>query len=232
MTSRETTPVVSCIVPVYNGSRFIADALRSIRAQSHPRLEIIVIDDGSTDGTHEIVKTVDSSIRCIRQANQGPAVARNAGVTLATGSYIAFLDADDVWAPNKLERQLDRFGERSDLEVSFTRMRNVSAEPLIESDPLLDANAWPVTPFSPCTLLARRGIFDRVGPFDPALRHGEDTEWFIRMMFLGVTYEVLPDILVERRIHSGNLTREQPPTPQVLVAYLKLALDRCRSERR
>ncbi|MFN2421832.1 MAG: glycosyltransferase family 2 protein [Gemmatimonadota bacterium] len=105
MTSRETTPVVSCIVPVYNGSRFIADALRSIRAQSHPRLEIIVIDDGST-------------------------------------------------------------------------------------------------------------------------------EWFIRMMFLGVTYEVLPDILVERRIHSGNLTREQPPTPQVLVAYLKLALDRCRSERR
>ena len=160
MTSRETTPVVSCIVPVYNGSRFIADALRSIRAQSHPRLEIIVIDDGSTDGTHEIVKTVDSSIRCIRQANQGPAVARNAGVTLGTGSYIAFLDADDVWAPNKLERQLDRFGERSDLEVSFTRMRNVSAEPLIESDPLLDANACPsrLSRRAPCSLAARYSI--------------------------------------------------------------------------
>ena len=230
--------LVSCIVPVYNGERFLAEALASILAQTHKNIEIIVVDDGSTDGTPQIIEGLPTSVRALRQQNRGPAAARNAGVALATGSFMAFLDADDLWHKGKLERQLRRFEQRPELQISFATMRNVMAQgsvanvtaDALSTDPLVNPENWPVIPFSPCTLLARRAAFVEVGPFNEALRRGEDTEWFVRMMMRKVPYEVIPDLLLDRRIHAANLTRESPPTPFDVVRMLKLTLDRRRAE--
>jgi glycosyltransferase involved in cell wall biosynthesis len=226
----EPLPLVSCVVPVYNGVRFLADAVKSILGQTHPCLEIIVVDDGSTDDTPGAIAAFGSVIRSVRQTNQGPAAARNAGIALSAGSFIAFLDADDLWHSDKIMRQLARFQERPELEISFASMRNVTLDTPDREDGPLNPDLWPAVPFSPCTLLARRRVFDRVGLFDPALRRGEDTEWFVRMMMRGITYEVMPDILLDRRIHGANLCSEKPPTPYDVVAVLKLVLDRRRRE--
>lgn len=223
-------PLVSCVVPVYNGERFVTEALASIFKQTHQPLQVIVVDDGSTDGTPRVLAEQGGRIRTLRQANQGPAAARNAGLALASGTYIAFLDADDVWHPDKLERQLARFRERPNLMVCFTSFRNVSGVESTDGDPMLDPTIWPVTPFSPCTLLARREVFDQVGGFDPKLRGGEDTEWNMRMMMRKIPYESMPDVLLDRRIHRANLTRKQPPTYDNVVDTLKLVLDRRRAE--
>lgn len=222
--------LVSCVVPVYNGEKFLAEAIESILGQSYPHVEVIVVDDGSADGTPGVIEGFGSRIRSTRQANQGPGAARNAGLPLATGHYISFLDADDFWYPDKLERQLARFDQRPELEVCFTQLRNIQATESIEGDPLLNPDAWPVVPFSPCTMLGVREAFDRVGLFDTVLRQGEDTEWFMRMMFKGIKYETMPEALVDRRIHLGNLTRANPPSRDVVVDMLKLVLDRRRAE--
>jgi glycosyltransferase involved in cell wall biosynthesis len=223
-------PLVSCVVPVYNGERFVAEALVSIFGQTHQPVEVIVVDDGSTDGTPEVLAELAGRIRTIRQENQGPAAARNAGLEVATGTFIGCLDAHDLWHRDKLERQLARFAERPELMACFTSFRNVSGVESTEGDPMLDPAAWPVTPFSPCTLLARREVFDRVGVFDPKLRRGEDTEWIMRMMLRKIPYESMPEVLLDRRIHRANLTREQPPTYHNVVDAIKQVLDRRRAE--
>ena len=222
--------LVSCIVPVYNGARFLAEAVDSILNQTWTEREVIVVDDGSTDGTPGVIATFGSRVRGIRQANAGPSAARNAGIAVATGSFVAFLDADDLWHSDKLATQLARFRERPELEVCFSHFRNVRAFEEIEGATPLSAEQWPVIPFSPCTLVTRRGVFDRVGLFDPALRRGEDTEWNIRMMMRGTKYEVMPDVLLDRRIHDKNLSLEHMPSPLDVLGSLKLVLDRRRAE--
>ena len=228
--SLPTAPLVSCIVPVYNGERFLADAVTSILNQSYARVEAIVVDDGSTDTTPEVIAGFGSQLRAIRQANAGPGAARNRGIAIAKGTFLAFLDADDIWYPDKLARQMGRFQERPELEISFAQVRNVPAFPDQPGSPPFDASHWPAIPFSPCTLLARREAFERVGLYDPMLRRGEDTEWNVRMMMRGICYEVLPDVLLQRRIHDQNLTLQQVPSPEDVLTSLKSALDRRRTE--
>ncbi len=106
-------PTISCIVPVYNSEAYLGQALDSILAQTLPATEIIIIDDGSTDATPMIAAKYARHVSYIRQENQGPAGARNAGLRVASGDFLAFLDADDTWCPEKLERQMKRAGSRS-----------------------------------------------------------------------------------------------------------------------
>jgi glycosyltransferase involved in cell wall biosynthesis len=228
--TKASPPTVSCIVPVYNGARFLAEALDSILDQNWPAHEVLVVDDGSTDATADVLRGFGSRVRVLPQSNRGPAAARNAAIVRATGSFIAFLDADDRWLPGKLDRQLARFRQRPELMICFAWFRNIRGADSLEGDPLLDPAFWPVTPFSPCTLLARRAVFKQVGMFDPALRRGEDTEWFARVMMKGIRYETMPDVLVERRIHEANLSRDRPPSHESVLEAIKSALDRRRQE--
>ncbi len=114
------SPLISCIVPVFNGERYLREALDSIFAQTYRPLEILVADDGSTDRTPYIAAAFGNRLRYLRQDNQGPAAARNLGIRAATGEFIAFLDADDVWHPEKLERQMARFQVRPELDYCVT----------------------------------------------------------------------------------------------------------------
>jgi glycosyltransferase involved in cell wall biosynthesis len=216
-------PLVSCIVPVYNGAAYLAEALDSIFAQSYRPLEVIVVDDGSTDGTPRVLADYAARVTRLWQPNGGPAAARNRGVTVARGECVAFLDADDLWHPEKLARQMARFRARPELELSLTGIQNFwMAEAIPGDDAYLDAidrQAWPG--YVCQTLLTRRATFQQVGPFNESLPHAEDREWLMRAVEHGKVRELLPEVLVYRRCHRTNLTRglvkESYPTRLQLV---------------
>jgi glycosyltransferase involved in cell wall biosynthesis len=205
-----TTARVSCIVPVFNGERFLGEAIDSIIAQTHAPFEVIVVDDGSTDGTKALVEGYGSAVRYLWQSNAGPATARNTGIAAATGEFVSFLDADDVWHPGKSARQLALFDARPALQLCVTHIQNVCMPEAADHPELSNdgRRARSIVGYSTVTLLARRHVFTVIGDFDTALKHGDDTDWFIRATEHGYSIEVVPEVLVHRRLHAGNRSRQ------------------------
>ena len=202
-------PLVSCIIPVFNGERYLRQAINSILKQSYRPLEIIVVDDGSTDGTAELVKSYGQQITYLFQPNRGPGAARNLGLTVAKGELIAFIDADDLWHPEKLSRQVKRLNAPPPIDVCFTVVSNFWIPELIEEKKRLQEKnlVKTIIPFVPSSCLARRSLFETIGQFDSELLIGEDSILFSRMKDRGVANDVLREVLVYRRIHENNLTR-------------------------
>ena len=203
---------VSCIIPCYNGERFLGKAIESVIAQTLSPAEIIVIDDGSTDDSAAVAARYADRVEYLRQDNAGPAAARNRGIELTHGDFVAFLDADDLWHPEKLERQAARFAARPELEACVTHLTAFwEAEVRHEQEALqghvLTRSRLPGYVLQ--TMLACRSAFVKAGMLNPALRFGEDTEWFIRARDEGVVLEMMPDVLVFRRFHANNLTRSR-----------------------
>jgi glycosyltransferase involved in cell wall biosynthesis len=208
MTEQEAS--ISCIIPVYNGARFIGEALESVLDQSLPVDEVIVVDDGSSDSLDEALGSFRNRIRVVRQENQGPAAARNRGVRESTGSYLCFLDSDDVWHREKLERQMQRFRDKPSLQLSLTFQRPFWVPELAdERDRLVEHDH----PFSKdhagyvCqAMLMPKATFLTVGGFNEQLRIGEDTDWLSRAREKGIEIEILEEVLLYRRIHESNLS--------------------------
>ena len=201
---------ISCIVPVYNGARFVAEALDSILAQTLRPNEIIVVDDGSTDATAEIVNRYAQYVTYLRQTNSGPASARNRGIEIATGDFFAFLDADDLWHADKLERQLAALNANPAAGICITYLQNFWVDELaVERDRMRDHPfARPLVGYVCQCLLARRSVFDAVGAFNEAKRIGEDIDWFMRAEQAGIVKQIITDPLVHRRIHEQNISYE------------------------
>ena len=206
-----TTPsLISCIVPVFNGERYLKEALDSIRAQTYRPLEIIVADDGSTDATAAIAAGSGAEVRYLFQPNAGPSSTRNLGLGAARGEFVAFLDHDDLWHPEKLARQMARFQARPDLDVCVTHVRNVWSPELGEEAARSREHhrlAQALPGYVTSTLLVRRTLFEEVGKFSPTLQHADDTEWFLRVAEHRAVMELLPDVLAYRRLHRENLSR-------------------------
>ena len=202
-------PLVSCIVPVFNGERYLRAALESILRQAHRPIEIIVVDDGSTDATPDVVAAYAGCVRSLQQANAGPAAARNCGVRAARGAFIGFLDADDLWHPDKLAQQMARFVARPELDLCFTHLRNFWIAELSDDAVRFRGHRimQPLPAYAASTLLARRRVFESVGEFDATLRFGHSTEWFLRATERGVVSEMLPEVLYYRRLHHSNRSR-------------------------
>lgn len=224
-----TQPLISCIVPVFNGARYLAEALDSILNQTYRPIEIIVIDDGSTDQSAAVIRSYGDRIRCFYQDNAGPAKARNRGLSEASADFIAFLDADDLWHPEKLDRQSARFRSRPELEACVTHVQNFWMPELKQEETRLKNHRFsqPLPGYAMQALLARRSVFDRVGVFNTALRVVDDTDWFLRAIELGVVVEILPDVLVQRRLHQRNITRTATAQEE-LMHLLKHSLDKKR----
>jgi glycosyltransferase involved in cell wall biosynthesis len=223
--------LVSCIVPVYNGERYLRETLESIFAQTHPAIEVIVADDGSTDGTAALARTYGDRLRYLRQENGGPAAARNLGIGAARGELIGFLDADDLWHPDKLTLQIERLRTLPRVDLCLTHLENFWSPDVVPRPGLAmdDRVGISLPGYVTYTVLVRRSVFDRIGGFDTALRHGDDTEWFLRAAEAGIVIDLLPDVLVRRRLHSTNHSiRRAGASRDEYLGIVKASLDRRR----
>jgi glycosyltransferase involved in cell wall biosynthesis len=220
---------VTVMIGVYNGARYLGEAIDSVLAQTRPAHELIVVDDGSTDGSGEIARSYGASVRCVRQERGGMAAARNRAIEDATGDFFAFLDADDRFPPEKLERQLAVFEADPGLDVVYGHVTEFLSPDLDEeARALLRAPTHDVPWPTPNLMLVRRDAFFRVGLFSTDLRVGIGVDWYARSGELGLTSAVPPIVVLERRLHADNNgIRERQFKPQYLHV-LKAALDRRR----
>jgi glycosyltransferase involved in cell wall biosynthesis len=225
-----TTTQISVIIPIHNDALFIQAAITSVLSQGVENLEIIIIDDGSTDDFEEKIKCFnDPCIRLIKQNNSGAAIARNNGVKNARGEFLAFLDADDIWAPNKLKLQLEVLINHEDVNMVFGQVKEFYDSSILGLDDL-QKNVKTFVGYSPIALLVSKSDFLRVGDFQSKWKVAEFIDWYDRAKYVGLTEIILPDVLAFRRIHSGNIDRLKRPDAKQYVAVLKEALDRKRSQ--
>jgi glycosyltransferase involved in cell wall biosynthesis len=229
------TPLVTVIMPVFNAERFVAEALESIWAQRYPALEVLVIDDGSTDGSVDLVSAILAQHRELRHltlpSNQGPGAARNAGLAVARGELITFLDADDRMVPERLSFQVAYLSEHRAVDV-------VVGTETIEIGPGVRPPAWlglrrpPRPRYYQMSMMARRAAFDRVGPFDESFRMGSDHDWMCRAAAAGVRTALVDRVLLVRRLHGANLTYRTDEMRRAMErVLLKSARDRLRGRR-
>ena len=222
-------PLVSVVMPVYNTAALIAEGIASILAQAHRPLEVIVVDDGSTDDSAAIAASFGGPVRCHRQANAGPPAARNRGLDMARGEVIAFLDADDLYSPDKLAQQLPRLARNPgvDVVIGARQYHQLASEPgaAMQFAPLADDH---LSLQLGCAVFRRR-VFERIGRFDESMRHSDDWDWFMRAREEGVGLLIHRDVVLHQRIHSANITREQEVDTHFQMRLFKRSLDRRRA---
>jgi uncharacterized protein (DUF1919 family)/GT2 family glycosyltransferase len=221
---------VTVIIPVYNGERFLAGAVENVLKQNYDPLEIIIVDDGSTDGTALIASTFKHCVRYYYQPNRGPAAARNLGIKEARGDVIAFQDVDDLWPVNKLRHQMSCLEKDPSVEIVQgliqTMELDASAPP---GELVFEETSAPYQFISLNSAVYRHSVFDKVGLLDEMLRDNEDTDWFIRAWENNVTKVVLDQVALFYRKHDRNMSRQQDRCDLQLVRLFKKHLDRCRS---
>jgi glycosyltransferase involved in cell wall biosynthesis len=226
---------VTCVIPAWNAAATIQRSIDSALGQTVAPFEILVVDDGSTDQTAELVDSIGGKVRLIRQANGGSEAARNRAVAEAAGEWIALLDADDVWLPAKLERQLALMRDRPAVGVVGCLVWNVagSDEPRVQIQ-IRRYGGRPVPGWKGSDVLARRSAFATVGFFDSTLRQSGMTEWLGRCEQAGVQRFLLRETLVVRyvRAESISLFRTAGGTSGCLDEYLGLAHRRIVASRR
>ncbi len=221
--------LVSVIVPLYNGAAYIHDALHSILRQSYAHLEIIVVDDGSQDAGPAMVKSMDDGrILYVRQDNAGTASARNHGVRLARGRYLAFLDQDDLWLPNKLSAQMAAFAHDSSLDLALGYVWQAAIPPGDLPANALHGDGRRLAGYLPSVMTASRQAFLRVGEFSQAHILAESFDWFVRAQEKRMKQLLLDEVLVIRRIHQANKGIEHRHARGEYARVLKAAIDRRR----
>jgi glycosyltransferase involved in cell wall biosynthesis len=222
----DSVPLISVIIPVYNGERFLAGALQNVFAQNYQPLEVIVVDDGSTDGSAAIAATFGEQIRYVYQPNAGPAAARNTGLALATGEVIAFLDVDDLWPAGKLHVQVQQLRQNPALQLIWGYTQTVRGEDAAHADGVLPPSLLPLVG----SLLLRKTLLQQVGTFDPQLRTSEDVDWLLRVREAATPLQVMRDVTLIYRLHGAGLTHHKAPAALKTLAALKQSLDRRRGQ--
>ncbi len=205
---------ISVIIPTYNRAACLARALDSVLAQSHAPHEIIVVDDGSTDGTRAMVEALDGAIHYLHQDNQGVSAARNAGIRRATGQWLAFLDSDDEWLPEKLERQLAlarRFPSSRVIHTDEIWIRNGKrVNPRLKhrkSGGDIFLRCLPLCVISPSSVMISRKVFDTVGLFDETLPACEDYDMWLRICQRYSVHYLDEPLIVKYGGHPDQLSR-------------------------
>ena len=223
----EDLPLISIIIPTYNGENFIRGAIESVLAQGYPALEIIVVDDGSVDGTQQLIESLSADIRYYRQVqNRGPAAARNIGIRDAAGEFIAFLDVDDCWPEGNLKLLLEEITSGAE-QVVYGHAQMMRFNP--------DANDYECVggpeeafPHYIGSGLYRRSAFETVGLFDEELRFGEDTDWYARAAHANLPRRRLKEVTLHVRRHGANMTSGRSQNELNPLRLVKKMLDRKR----
>lgn len=227
MFSVTAPPLVTVVIPAYNARLFVADAVRSVLEQTYAHLECIVVDDGSTDGTDEAVAKLGERVRTIRKRNGGVSSARNAGARAGSGDYLAFLDADDLWRPEKIDRQIRLAVQRSGLGLVYTGVLVVdeALRPLGERRPAPPDIALrnmlllrqPSIPAIASTALIPTSVFRSLSGFDERLSTSADYDLACRIA-LRFPVERLDEALALYRIHGAQMHRD----PQALEHDMRI----------
>lgn len=221
--------MISVILPVYNGASYLAEAIQSALNQTLPPDEIIVVDDGSTDPSIEIARGFGAPVTCVAAPHGGAAAARNLGTARARGEWLAFLDADDLWVPEKLQLQMAAVETQPQLEAVLGMMENfISPELDAETRKNLAAPKSTQPGYIPGTVFIRQTALQRIGPLNPALQSGEFIDWWARAREQNLKYTMLPHVLLRRRLHGKNHTLQQRETLQDYVSVARAALERRR----
>jgi glycosyltransferase involved in cell wall biosynthesis len=224
-----TKPLVSVIVAVHNGERFLRTALQSLYAQDYDHFEVIFIDDGSVDSSGDIAREF-AGIRYVYQENKGLAAARNAGLELARGDFLAYLDDDDIIPSHKLRRQAGYLGDNPEVGCVLGR-QEIMLEAGVEPPDWLTRDAifgdLDGIPF--VSAMIRTNILRKVGGFDATYRFAEDRDLFVRLREHGVRIDVIPEVLLFRRFHGENMNFRLRPQKHPLLRSLKAKIDRERA---
>lgn len=243
LNSMRTDPLVTTIIPTYNRAHLVSEAIESVLNQSYKNVEVVVVDDGSTDETQAVLAKYRDRVRSIRQENAGPAAARNRGIANSTGALIAFLDSDDLWLPNKLERQvalLQKAGPSVPCCVCNIRMRWPEQEkhsfeiaalhPQIAQGIWVNADEVLATRFLLFNqgVVIRREVLDRVGGYDENLWLLEDHELALRLSLEGPWAFLQEPLVIWRETATGSLyqsaereeIRWKEPLVQILEKHL------------
>jgi glycosyltransferase involved in cell wall biosynthesis len=209
-------PKVSVVIPSYNHEKYIRECLESILSQDYENLEVIVVEDGSTDSSVNILMEFGSRIKLVIQKNQGQAVARNNGIKLAQGSLIAFLDSDDMYVPGKIECQVRKFEEDSSTTLVYTNYFVIDSNgkeikevkcPSSSPDEIVQTM---LTGNFICndTVMLRRDCFEKLGYFDETIQPVTDGDMWLRLLTHGHKFEHISIPFVKYRLHSGNQCRD------------------------
>ena len=222
-------PLISAIIPAFNCGKYLGAAIESVLAQSYSAVELIVVDDGSTDSSARIARSFPE-VRVFCRPNRGVAAARNTGVCLAQGEYLAFLDCDDLWLPEKLDLQMAVFRSEPTVEMVFGNVEQFISLELDEAARARIRIPRRLMPgYHAGTLLISQAAFQRVGYFDVSWRRGEFVEWYTRAVDFGLRGTMLSAVLMRRRIHETNATRQGRATQNEYARVLRLCLKRRRT---
>ncbi len=226
-----TNPLVSVIIPVYNGEKYLAQAIESILAQTYRPIEIIVVDDGSTDGSDHIAQSFSDHVQYLYQSNRGGPAARNTGIKKARGSYFAFLDADDLWTEDKLTQQIDVMEADPVLQIVFGHVSHFYSPDIDRiAKQKVQCPTEKMPGYHHGTVLVTRSAFLDIGLFSEKWECGEFLDWSFRAQEKGYRSVMMPEVVMKRRIHSSNrgiLVRHIRPD---YVRVLKASLDRRRKK--
>jgi glycosyltransferase involved in cell wall biosynthesis len=235
MSQTQRAPLVSVVIPAFNAAKTIVDTVQSALTQSVANLEVIVVNDGSTDATGRIVAGIDDSrLRCVSQTNRGLPAARNRGITASSGSYVAFLDSDDLLLPDFLERGLEALRARANPGFAYTdayvldeatgRLRETSA--MAQFDPPIpppeDSADFLATlmriNFVYVSTIAPRAVLETVGGFNESLRSCEDYDLWLRILVAGYEAAWFPGRHAIYRLHPAQMTRNATRMARNLAA--------------
>lgn len=218
---------ISVIIPTFNRKKYLGEAIESVLEQNYQPIEIIIIDDGSTDNTETLIKKYPE-VHYVYQENIGQAAARNRGIALAKGEYLAFLDSDDLWLPGKLHLQMNHMQNHPEVKMLFGHVQQFCTD---EYKSLHSNEATKVLPglfFG--TLIIRKKDFLEIGYLQTQLHVGEFIEWFNRAKEAGYKYHTLKDIVMKRRLHDSNIGLQKYSGPNNFAQILKESLDRKRRQ--
>jgi len=242
-------PTVSVVIPTFNRANLLGEAVCSALQQTRPPDEIIIVDDGSTDNIEQTIKPYAGRVRYIQQRNAGAASARNHGIRVASGDFIAFLDSDDLWVLDRLERQLDALALHPDLDFLFGLEAKFSVEKQFELRAIKDQNVWESLNSVNClvpdpfglllrenfiptsSVLFRKKCLLTIGFMDDALVQSEDYDFWLRFALRGFRFGFVNAVLCRRRLHDGNLVKQWVPMAAAMAKVLSRYRDQSSDQR-